>query len=81
MARYYFDWRDDEGFGEDDEGIDLASLAAVKIEATRSLLERARDVLPSLARQTLSIEVRDSGNVQVLRVVLELEIVEPSFGS
>jgi hypothetical protein len=42
MARYFFDWRDNEHFDEDDEGVELPDLEAVKVEASRSLIERAR---------------------------------------
>jgi hypothetical protein len=45
MARYFFDWRDNKNFDEDDEGMELPDLEAVKIEASRSLLERAHDIL------------------------------------
>lgn len=74
MARYFFDWRDNEHFDQDDEGTELPDLEAVKIEASRSLLERARDILPGLDRHSLSIEVRDDHGKPLLSIILILEI-------
>jgi hypothetical protein len=74
MARYYFDWRDNDDFLEDDEGMDLPDLEAAKVEACRSLIERARDVLPGADRHSLSIEVRDRLRHLVLTIALVLEI-------
>jgi hypothetical protein len=74
MARYFFDWRDNANFDEDDEGIELPDLQAVKVEASRSLLERARDILPGLDRHSLSIEVRDNSGRRLLSIILILEI-------
>jgi hypothetical protein len=39
--------------------MELPDLEAVKIEASRSLLERAHDILAGRDRHSLSIEVRD----------------------
>jgi hypothetical protein len=74
MARFYFDWRDNEDFLEDDEGMDLPDLEAAKVEASHSLIERARDVLPGANRHSLSIEVRDGLRRLVLTITLILEI-------
>jgi hypothetical protein len=74
MARYFFDWRDNENFDEDDEGTDLPDLEAVKVEASRSLLERAHEILPGRDRHTLSIEVRDESGRPLLSIVLILEV-------
>jgi hypothetical protein len=74
MARYFFDWRDNEDFDVDDEGMELPDLEAVKIEASRSLLERAHDILPGLDRHSLSIEVRDAESRPLLSIILILEI-------
>jgi hypothetical protein len=74
MARYFFDWRDNQSFDEDDEGMELPDLEAVKIEASRSLLERAHDILPGLDKHSLSIEVRDESGRPLLSIILILEI-------
>lgn len=74
MARFFFDWRDNKNFDEDDEGMDLPDLEAVKIEASRALLERAREDVPGRDRHTLSIEVRDETGRPLLSIVLILEI-------
>ena len=36
MARYFFDWRDNEDFDEDDEGVELPDLEAVKRKNRRA---------------------------------------------
>jgi hypothetical protein len=74
MARYFFDWRDNETFEADDEGTELPDLEAVKVEASRSLLERAHDILPGLDRHWLSIEVRDHTGKPLLSIILILEM-------
>jgi len=74
MARYFFDWRDNETFEEDEEGMELPDLEAVKVEASQALLERAKDILPGLDRHRLSIEVRDDSGRPLLSITLILEI-------
>jgi hypothetical protein len=74
MALYFFDWRDNETFEEDDEGMELPDLKAVKVEASQSLLERAHDLLPGSDRHSLSIEVRDASGRPLLSIILILEI-------
>jgi hypothetical protein len=74
MARFFFDWRDNENFEEDDEGMDLPDLEAVKVEASRALLERAREEVPGRDRHTLSIEVRDENGRPLMSIILILEV-------
>jgi hypothetical protein len=74
MARYFFDWRDNDSFDEDVEGMELPDLAAARVEASRSLLEHARDILPSVERQSLAIEVREESGKPLLSVILVLDI-------
>ena len=72
--RYFFDTRDNGAFIEDELGIELASLDAVKAQAALSLAELARDVLPGSIRRVLSVEVRDA--IQpILRDVLTFEAI------
>jgi hypothetical protein len=74
MARYYFDWRDNDGLLEDDRGLELPDLEAVKIAASRALFDHARDVFPGTNRHTLAIDVRDEFSRPVLSMILVLEI-------
>jgi hypothetical protein len=74
MARFFFDWRDNENFEEDDEGMELPDLGAVKTEASRALLERARDEVPGRDQHSLSIEVRDENGRPFMSIVLVLEV-------
>jgi hypothetical protein len=74
MPMYFFDTRDEDRFIEDDDGVDLPDLAAVKIEAARSLTELARDVIPGTLRRELAVEVRDDLG-PVLRTILHFEAV------
>jgi hypothetical protein len=72
--RYFFDTRDNGAFLEDEVGIELASLDAVKAQAALSLAELARDVLPGSIKRVLSVEVRDA--IQpILRDVLTFEAI------
>jgi hypothetical protein len=59
MPRFYLDRRDGENFLKDEEGSELASLEAARIEAATALSALARDALPGTVRQDLAIEVSD----------------------
>ncbi len=59
MALYFFDTRDNDDFIEDDIGLELPSLDAVKDQAALALAELARDVLPGSLKRSLAVEVRD----------------------
>lgn len=72
--RYFFDTRDNGTFIEDDVGVELADLEAVKAQAALSLAELARDVLPGSFRRVLSVEVRDAIR-PILRDVLTFEAI------
>jgi hypothetical protein len=65
--------RDNNSFLLDEVGLELPSLARVKVEASRALMEIAKDVLPGSEVRTLAIEVRDELG-PVLRVSLRFEI-------
>ena len=72
--RYFFDTRDNGTFIEDDVGVELADLDAVKTQAALSLAELAHDVLPGSIKRMLSVEVRDAFQ-PILRDVLTFEAV------
>jgi hypothetical protein len=59
VALYFFDTRDNDDFIEDDVGVELPNLDAVKHQAALSLAELARDVLPGSTKRNLAVEVRD----------------------
>ena len=69
---YFFDTRDNDNFIEDDVGIELPDLEAVKAQAARSLAELARDVLPGSLQRDLAVEVRDERQ-PVLQAKLRFE--------
>lgn len=74
MPRYFFDTRDNETFIEDDEGLELDGLEAVKRQAAKFLADLARDVLPGSLKRVLAVEVRDERQ-PVLRAMLTFEAV------
>jgi hypothetical protein len=74
MARYFFDWRDNGTFVEDDVGVDYADLDMVKTEASMALSDAVRDLVPSGARRVMVIEVRDGSSNPILRALLVLEL-------
>ena len=63
MPRYYFDLRDNDELAVDDEGLELFTLQAVQIEAARSLVDMARQLIWTKAETVMghrmAIEVRD----------------------
>ena len=74
MPLYFFDTRDNDTFIEDDVGVELPDLEAVKVEAARALAELARDVIPGSLRRELAVEVRDELG-PVLRALMHFEAV------
>jgi hypothetical protein len=72
MAIYYFDTRDNDDFIEDDVGVELPNLDAVKHQAALSLAELAADVLPGSIKRNLAVEVRDERQpVMTAKLVFE----------
>jgi hypothetical protein len=59
MPRYFFDTRMDDTFIADHDGVEFGDLEAVKVEASKSLAELARDIIPGSMRRVLIVEVRD----------------------
>ena len=79
MPLYFFDTRDNDSFIGDDVGLDYPDLAAVKIEAGRSLAELARDVIPGSLKRELAVEVRDRfGPVLTARMSFEAVVLRPA---
>ena len=74
MALFFFDTRDNHDFIQDDVGLELPDLEAVKSQAAASLAELAKDVLPSSLKRVLAVEVRDEKQ-PVLRAVLTFEAI------
>lgn len=70
MTRYFFDTWDDDLFIQDDEGFEMPNLEAVRIEASRTLGELARDVIPHSVKRTLLVKARTAD-----RLVLEARLV------
>jgi hypothetical protein len=73
MSLYLFDTQDNGAVIIDDEGLYLPDFNAVKIQATRSLVELALDVLPGSIRRTLRVDVRDETCQPVLVTELVFE--------
>ena len=73
MLRYFFDTRDGPELLQDEEGLELEAYTG-RNEATRALVDLARDVIPGSERRELAIEVRDRLNVPLLRAALSFEV-------
>jgi hypothetical protein len=73
MVGYFFDVRDNDSFYPDGTGVELPSTDIVKAQASRTMGEIAKDVLPGAEVRTLAIEVRDDRG-PILRVALRFEI-------
>ena len=82
MALYFFDTRDNDDFIEDDVGVELPNLDAVKSQAGLALAELARDVLPGSIKRHLAVEVRDERqDVMSARLVFEAIMLVGPGGS
>jgi hypothetical protein len=78
MPRFYFDLRDGEEFTLDEEGVELNSIEAAKVEASYSLFELAKDNLPGEVRSKIAIEVRDEARLPLFQMSLVFEVTEVS---
>ncbi len=58
MSRYYFDLHNGEGPTRDEIGIDLPSRNQVSKEASRILLDLARDEISVVDRAVITVTVR-----------------------
>jgi hypothetical protein len=75
----FFDTRDNDLFMEDDVGLELPDLEAVKVEAAKALAELARDVIPGSLKRELAVEVRDElGPILVARMTFEALVLRPA---
>jgi len=67
MARYFFDFRDAEGFARDEVGQDLDAIDAVRRAAVTAAGEAMRDATLFGREGHIAIEVRD-GNGPIMTV-------------
>jgi hypothetical protein len=74
MPHYFFDTSDGSELLRDEEGVELDGIQQARNEATRALVDLARDVIPGSETGELAIEVRDRRNVRLLRAALSFEI-------
>lgn len=73
MPRYFFDSRDGDSLIPDEEGLELNSLQAVKLAATRGLGDWAKDAIPGAAKGDLAIEVRDDSGNRIFSAALSFK--------
>ena len=59
MPRFFFHFRDQNGFKRDEEGQDLPDVQAAHTEALKSAQELWSDLPPEMARDEISIEIAD----------------------
>lgn len=59
---------------EDDIGLELPNLEAVKVQAAATLAEIAREVIPGSMKRELAVEVRDEQGA-ILRALMTFEAI------
>ena len=76
MTLYFFDFRSDSAYSQDEEGVKLPDLQSAHDEAVCALADIIRDAtLEGAVDPRISIEVRDQlGPVLEVRAVFESEI-------
>ncbi|WP_114944835.1 DUF6894 family protein [Microvirga calopogonii] len=79
MPRFFFDTFDGEFSSQDDVGLDLPSMDAVRHEAQMALPHMAQDALPDGNYRTFVVNVRDEDGKSVLRAALSLVMSEGPF--
>jgi hypothetical protein len=73
LPLYFFDTREDSRLTQDSEGQELSGRDAARAEATRGLVDLAKEALPGAFRRKLAVEVRDAHG-DVLRASLSFEV-------
>ena len=74
MPRYFFDFHDNGRRTPDEEGTECASMATVCQEASITLAEIAKDILPRSGPHRLLIEMRDDATRPCLRASLAFDV-------
>jgi hypothetical protein len=72
MPRFFFDTDDGYFRNEDDEGFELPSINAARIEALDALPNMACHKLPEQDRRTFSVRIRDEAGTVVYSASLNL---------
>ena len=75
MPTFYFDVREDGVVAIDEEGLELADLAAAQREAGDAATTIAHDKFAEGGGESIVIEVRDESGRRVLSVAATLSIV------
>jgi hypothetical protein len=78
MPRYFFDVLDG-GLIRDEEGLELASIEAARMEVLRTLPAMAADVRARREARQLRIDVRDETGKYVLVGTLTVVVEEPDL--
>ena len=76
MPRYFFDTYDGNQMAPDEAGLELADIAAAKVEAQKALPDMARDAMPDGNHRTFVVSVRDEAGTVVVRAALSLVVEE-----
>ena len=72
MPHFFFDTDDGNFRHEDDEGSELPSIEAARIEALDALPDMARNQFPDRDRRTYSVRVRDEDGRVIYFASLDL---------
>jgi hypothetical protein len=74
MPRYYFDIVEGDLIAVDEEGLELPTLEAAELEATRSLANIARDIQIGVEDRNIAIKIRTDSGPLVLTVELNYRV-------
>lgn len=74
MPRYYFDYSCDNVVMFDEDGLELSSPSAARLEALDALPDLLRELLPDQPAKELSISVRDESGQFIFTTSLFLSM-------
>jgi hypothetical protein len=75
MSRYYFDTTDADTVIQDQQGMDLDSLEAARIEAVNRLPDFTQGIPADNEKRETIVEVRDASGVPLFKAMSSLVIV------
>ena len=75
MPRFYFDLIEDDHLTPDEDGLDLESLEAARLEAQRGLAEMVRGAMPDGDNKMMALKIRNESGQTPLTVMITMTVI------